>query len=120
MAIMHPPGANSEFNLLNANLVVRAGCQFILDVWLRGYIERWSTTLVALHTTKEGKIMTKSLLTGMAVCAALAVFAGNAYAYRGSIQTTRTQSLTEKGGPLHDCVHVAFPQCSKGYGEPND
>jgi hypothetical protein len=68
--------------------------------------------------------MTKSLLTGIAVCVALAVFAGNANAYRAPIHTTRTaqsmSSLAAKGGPLHDCVHVAFPQCSKGYGEPND
>jgi hypothetical protein len=67
--------------------------------------------------------MTKSLLTGMAICAALAIFAGNAYAYK-AIHTTRTvrsmSSLTAKGGPLHDCVHVTFPQCTKGYGEPNN
>jgi hypothetical protein len=54
--------------------------------------------------------MVKSLLTGMAVCAALAMFAANADAY-----TTRTalnmSALTAKGGPVHDCVHVAFPQC---------
>jgi hypothetical protein len=68
--------------------------------------------------------MTKSLLTGIAVCAALAVFAGNAYAYRAPIHTTRTaqstSSLTAKGGPLHDCVHVTFPQCSREGGAPND
>jgi hypothetical protein len=69
--------------------------------------------------------MTRSLLTGMAVCAALAVFAGNANAYKAPVHPARTaqptmSSLTAKGGPLHDCVHVAFPQCSKGYGEPND
>jgi hypothetical protein len=67
--------------------------------------------------------MTKSLLTGIAVFATLAVFAGNANAYR-TIYTSRTaqsaSSWTAKGGPLHDCVHVAFPQCSPhgGYG-PN-
>ena len=68
--------------------------------------------------------MTKSLLTGMAICAALATFAGNAYAYKAPIHTTRTAQsmslLTAKGGPLHDCVHIAFPQCSKGYDEPNN
>jgi hypothetical protein len=81
-------------------------------------------------------IMTKSLLTGMAVLAILAVFAGNADAYikRASIHTrkvapalaslslssTSLAALRAKGGPLHDCVHVLFPQCSRGYGEPND
>jgi hypothetical protein len=82
--------------------------------------------------------MTKSLLTGMAVCAALAVFAGNAnahvrktpthaYAYvnRSPIHvanpTPTIASLRAKGGPLHDCVHVTFPQCgSRGPGQPND
>ena len=68
--------------------------------------------------------MTKSLLTGIAVCAALAVFAGNANAHKAPIHTTRTaqstSSLTAKGGPLHDCVHVTFPQCSRGPDEPND
>jgi hypothetical protein len=79
---------------------------------------------VALH--QEGTIMMKSLLTVMAVFAALAVFAGNAnaYKYKAPIHKTRTvqtlSSLTAKGGPLHDCVHVTFPQCDKGYGEPND
>jgi hypothetical protein len=66
--------------------------------------------------------MTKSLLTGIAVCAALAVFAGNANAYRAPVHTTRTAQspLTAKGGPLHDCVHVTFPQCARGPDEPND
>jgi hypothetical protein len=70
--------------------------------------------------------MAKSLLTGMAVCAALAVFVGNADAYKNKASvhkawTARTlSSLAARGGPLHDCVHITFPQCSKGYGEPND
>jgi hypothetical protein len=67
--------------------------------------------------------MTKSLLTAMAVCAALVAFAGNASAYKTPIHTTRStesaSSLTAKGGPLHDCVHVTFPQCSRGPDEPN-
>jgi hypothetical protein len=88
-------------------------------------------------TTEEGTIMTKSLLTGMAVCAALALFAGNAYAYvrkahghayayvnRSPMHVAQRtwESLRAKGGPLHDCVHVKFPQCN-GHdfgGEPND
>jgi hypothetical protein len=80
--------------------------------------------------------MTKSLLTGMAVLGVLAVFIGNADAYgkRASVHTKKVApalasvslssrslaALTAKGGPLHDCVHVLFPQCSRGYGEPND
>jgi hypothetical protein len=81
--------------------------------------------------------MTKSLLTGMAVCAALAVFAGNADAqvHKAHVHkvpvygkqvtpaipmTSDISLLRAKGGPLHDCVHVTFPQCSRGYGEPND
>jgi hypothetical protein len=80
--------------------------------------------------------MMKSLLTGMGVCAALAVFAGNASAhvrkpiYRPHAQALSSltvyrshqtwPSLRSKGGPLHDCVHVTFPQCGRGYGEPND
>ena len=48
--------------------------------------------------------MTKSLLTGLAVCAALVVFAADANAYHAS-------SWTAKGGVLYDCVHITFPQC---------
>jgi hypothetical protein len=91
---------------------------------------------------KEGAIMTKSLVTGMAVCAALAVFVGSAGAHaRKHVYAPRAQAvsasenhgpgapplsslpisaLSAKGGPLHDCVHVVFPQCGRGYGEPND
>jgi hypothetical protein len=67
--------------------------------------------------------MTKSVLTGIAVCATLALFAGNASAYRAINTTSSAQTesaLTAKGGPLHDCVHVAFPQCSRGDNGPND
>jgi hypothetical protein len=88
-------------------------------------------------TMTEGAIMKKSLVTGIAACAALAVFAGNASAYgRKPIYRPRAQAvssaevyrlqaptraaLTAKGGLLHDCVHITFPQCGRGYGEPND
>jgi hypothetical protein len=69
--------------------------------------------------------MTKSLLTGMAVFTALALFVGNADAYKASTHriraTSSLSSLTAKGGPLHDCVHVTFPQCDgHEYGGPND
>ena len=81
--------------------------------------------------------MTKSLLTGMAACVSLALFAGNADAYARKphgpayayvnrspiyVAQLRWESLRAKGGPLHDCVHVVFPQCN-GHdfgGEPND
>jgi hypothetical protein len=64
--------------------------------------------------------MAKSVVMGMAVCAALAVCAGNANAnaHKLHVHVTRTaltlSSLTAKGGPLHDCVHVTFPQCGDG------
>ena len=75
--------------------------------------------------------MTK-LLAGMAICAALAVGSGNANAhmrrphvYKPHVQMTAAaptrSSLTAKGGPLHDCVHVTFPQCGdRGFNGPND
>ena len=71
--------------------------------------------------------MMKSLLTGMAIFAALAVFAGsaNAYVKKSRIHTAMAASsqswLRAKGGPLHDCVHVIFPQCSSHeFDGPND
>jgi hypothetical protein len=123
--------ANSEFNLLKANLVVRTGCQF-----------NFGDAARMLHQRAKWRHAMKTLITalaGMAVCAALAVFAGNADAHvskkrihapkmalglsslpaRDGI-APRLSSLTAKGGPLHDCVHVTFPQCSRGYDEPND
>jgi hypothetical protein len=103
---------NDEFNPLNTNLVVPADGAIILDA-----------ARLAFHL-KDGRIMTKSVLTGIAVCAALAVFSGNANAYKTRTHATRTvrslSSLTARGGPLHDCVHVAFPQCSPhGPDQPN-
>lgn len=86
--------------------------------------------------------MTKSLLAGMAVCAVLAVFSGTTSAhvqrahvhkpiYRPHAQALSSlpvyrpygqtwSSSRAKGGPLHDCVHITFPQCDSGYGKPND
>jgi hypothetical protein len=69
--------------------------------------------------------MTKSLLAGTAVCAALA-FAGPAYAanhtaHKHPIRTAEKDSgrqgfPTQFRIPAHplvrDCVHVTFPQCS--------
>ncbi len=70
----------------------------------------------------------KPLLTGVAVCAALAIFAGHADAHKAPVHKSRHArihasftALTAKGGPLHDCVHVTFPQCdSHGPDQPND
>ena len=68
--------------------------------------------------------MTKSMLTAMVVSAALAVGAGNADAHRHKSHmhtAPALSSLTAKGGPLHDCVHVTFPQCGdRGFNGPND
>jgi hypothetical protein len=82
--------------------------------------------------------MTKSLRTGIVACVALAAFAGNASAYmRKPIYRPRAEALTSpevyrpqqlslaalraKGNPLHDCVHITFPQCDgHEFGGPND
>jgi hypothetical protein len=76
--------------------------------------------------------MTKSILTGMAVSVALAVGPGNAdahghklHVYKSHVHMTMNapalSSLTAKGGPLHDCVHVTFPPCGdRGFNGPND
>jgi hypothetical protein len=86
--------------------------------------------------------MKKSLLTGMAVCAAMGAFAANAYAiekhpvHRHPIRTadripeTRIPEIDRPGYPTQfripahplvwDCVHVLFPQCSRGYDGLND
>lgn len=68
--------------------------------------------------------MKKSLLAGMAVCAALA-FAGSAYAvenhktHKHPVRTAeygrqgfRAQFRTPAYPLVQDCVHVSFPQCS--------
>jgi hypothetical protein len=64
---------------------------------------------------KEDKIMMKSLLTGMAVCAALAVFAGSANAANNPSARTINPDQREQISPaqVQDCVHVAFPQCGQ-------
>jgi hypothetical protein len=80
--------------------------------------------------------MTKSLLTGIAVCAALA-FAGSAYAFTNHTAHKHPIRIAEKeygrqGYPtqfripahplVFDCVHVMFPQCSPhgGFDPLND
>jgi hypothetical protein len=61
--------------------------------------------------------MINSSLTGLAVCAALVAFAGNADAHNGPTQTTRTPHTlpsppTTEGGLLHvDCVTPALASC---------
>jgi hypothetical protein len=76
--------------------------------------------------------MTRSVLAGMAVFGALAVGVGNgdahvhkSHVHKPPVHLTMTAptlpSLTAKGGPLHDCVHVTFPQCGdRGFNGPND
>jgi hypothetical protein len=74
--------------------------------------------------------MTKSIVTGMTVWVALVVGAGNADAHAHKAHMYKSHvymsaqilpSLTAKGGPLHDCVHVTFPQCGdRGFHGPND
>jgi hypothetical protein len=80
--------------------------------------------------------MTKSLLTGMAVYVALA-FAGSAHAFVNhpahkqpikhpirTVETARPEYPTQFRIPAHplvwDCVHVLFPQCSRGFDGLND
>jgi hypothetical protein len=78
--------------------------------------------------------MTKSLLRGMVVCVALA-FAGPAYALVKHPAHNHPVRIAEKEYgrqgfptqfriPAHplvwDCVHVTFPQCSRGYDGLND
>jgi hypothetical protein len=71
----------------------------------------------------EGTIMPKLVGTGMAVYAVPALWAGNANAHvhkspvhKSYVQATALtlSSSSVKGGPLHDCVHVIFPQCGDG------
>jgi hypothetical protein len=61
--------------------------------------------------------MSKSLVTGLTVCAALVAFAGNADAHKAPYDTTRTEHaspppLTTEGSRLHaDCVSPALASC---------
>jgi hypothetical protein len=80
-----------------------------------------------------------SLLAAMAGCAAALAFAGNAHAYvkhKHAVRIAGNQpagfaEYGERRGyptqfriPAHpliwDCVHVTFPQCSRGYDGLND
>jgi hypothetical protein len=74
----------------------------------------------------EGTIMAKSLLTGIAICTALAVFAGNAYAYKAHAHRTHkttTTSITGPHGndPLYKSCEAPWKypayQCPNGGGE---
>lgn len=68
--------------------------------------------------------MTRSLLSGMAICSLLA-FAGTAFAGDTPTQTTaasQSTSSTNAGSSTQakhhrrrrDCVHRLFPQCDRG------
>jgi hypothetical protein len=88
--------------------------------------------------------MTRSLLAGTAVCAALAL-SGSAYAFANKPAHRHHVRVAENGGsheygqvrefggrgfptrfriPAHplvwDCVHVLFPQCGRGFDGLND
>lgn len=62
--------------------------------------------------------MTKSLLTGIAICTTLAVFAGNAAAYKAyghkthKTMTTSTSGTQSGGLPNHTRVNNAGPRGS--------
>jgi hypothetical protein len=62
--------------------MVRAGCQSILC----GSCEAGISV--------DGTIMMKSLLTGIAICTTLAVFAGNANAYKAHAHKTHKTTTT--------------------------
>jgi hypothetical protein len=83
--------------------------------------------------------MRKSIIAGMTLCAALAVVAGQARAvdykdgtpsHRGhdGRKAHRVAETPEPAPPfripahpiVRDCVHVMFPQCSRGYDGLND
>jgi hypothetical protein len=71
--------------------------------------------------------MANSVVAGIIVCGALAICTGraNAHVREAPVHMTRTastlSSLKIKGGPLHDCVHITFPQCGdRGFNGPND
>jgi hypothetical protein len=84
--------------------------------------------------------MRKSLLTGIAVCAAASAFAGHAHAlvkhpaHKHPARVAEYQAPIAEYGrrgyptqfriPAHplvwDCVHVMFPQCTRGYDGLND
>jgi hypothetical protein len=72
---------NDEFNSLNANLVVLAGCHSI-STKAAAWLHHRGASPLRRCTPMEGTIMTKSLLTGIALCTTLALFAGNANAYK--------------------------------------
>jgi hypothetical protein len=76
--------------------------------------------------------MTKSLFAGLVVCAALS-FAGNAYAFDSQPPHKHRTWIAENGRQgyptqfripanprVWDCVHVTFPQCSRGFDGLND
>jgi hypothetical protein len=81
--------------------------------------------------------MRKSIIAGLTLCAALAVLAGQARATDNKdapsksarhdgrkvnrvAETPTTQFRIPAHPPVRDCVHVMFPQCSRGYDPLND
>jgi hypothetical protein len=82
--------------------------------------------------------MRKSVIAGVTLCTALAVFAGAAHAAQDKDKDSarahahkQVRQVAEAPPPptqfripahplVRDCVHVMFPQCSRGYDGLND
>jgi hypothetical protein len=79
--------------------------------------------------------MRKSIITGLTLCAAMGAGHARAFAKKpvdtahghpiAKAETARlgefpTQFRIPAYPLVHDCVHVAFPQCSRGLGGLND
>jgi hypothetical protein len=87
------PDTHDEFTRLNANLMGPAGCQSILNAAATRLHQRGAPPMRRC-TPVEATIMAKSLLTGIAICTTLAVFAGNAYAYKAHAHKTHKTTTT--------------------------
>jgi hypothetical protein len=97
-------------------------------------VEYPTTELRALLHSEEDTKMRMSIIAGLTLCAAMA--AGHAQAADNKRADTahkhpirkeeivRPEASTQFRIPAHplvyDCVHVAFPQCSRGYNGLND
>jgi hypothetical protein len=108
---VYPRDINNEFNLLNVNLLVPTGCQFIFCIQRMragstakgpgGLPPIVKSKYYAEHgmrrcTTKQSTIIAKSVFTGMGVCAALAVCAGVADAQCTQVHFACDNDRTDK------------------------
>jgi hypothetical protein len=87
------PDTQDKFTGLNANLMGPAGCQSILNAAAARLHLRGAPPLRRC-TPVEDTIMAKSLLAGIAICTTLAVFAGNANAYKARAHKTHKTTTT--------------------------